>query len=261
MRAAWRRAYSSPRLRPLLAALNGSLGSREATIAAGPLRGLRMHSGSSNVSYLLGASEPAVQEVFTRFVRAGAVVFDVGANVGYFSLLAAKLAGAGGAVFAFEPLPGNVATLRRNASLNPGLAPIEVVPAAVGASGGHAHMASSFGGLTASFVDTGAPGATAVAVVSLDEEVAAGRLPPPDFVKIDVEGAEALVLAGMTHVLESNRPVVLVELHGDKASPLRREVDALLGKAGYEADEIEGEPGSMPHLIARPSKAVVSAAP
>jgi FkbM family methyltransferase len=260
LRAAWRRAYSSPRLRPVLAALNRSLGSRQATIAAGPLRGLRMQPGSSNASYLLGASEPGVQDVFVRHVRRGAVVFDVGANVGYFSLLSAKLAGERGAVFAFEPMPQNLVTLRTNASLNPGLAPIEIIPAAVGAHGGHAHMASSFGGLTASFVDTGTPGATIVPVISLDEEVAGGRLPPPDFVKIDVEGAEALVLAGMARVLESVRPVVLIELHGDGTSPLRRRVDALLVEAAYEADEVEGEPGSMPHLIARSSTAAVSAA-
>jgi SAM-dependent methyltransferase len=87
-------------------------------ILQGPLRGKKWIVGSGNHGYWLGSYEIGKRALFVRSIPVGAVVYDLGANVGYYTLLAAMLAGAEGKVFAFEPLPRNLEYLRRHLVLN-----------------------------------------------------------------------------------------------------------------------------------------------
>ena len=77
-------------------------------ILQGQLRGKKWVVGAGNHSYWLGSYEMHKRQAFEREVKPGMVVFDVGANVGFYSLLAAYLAGEGGKVYAFEPSERNV---------------------------------------------------------------------------------------------------------------------------------------------------------
>jgi hypothetical protein len=81
--------------------------------------------------YWLGTYEPDLQSAMHKLIPAEAVVYDVGANIGYVSLLLARSAGEKGKVYAFEALPSNVDQLRRNVELNGMGARITVVPKAV----------------------------------------------------------------------------------------------------------------------------------
>ncbi|HEV2439644.1 MAG TPA: FkbM family methyltransferase [bacterium] len=154
----------------------------------------------------LGLWEIEAQSIYKRWVARGGTVFDIGASEGDSALLLASLA-APGTVVAFEPDPALRDRLPQNAALNPGLPPFVVLPWFVGARD-----------------DDGR-------TVTLDSVVARGAAPPPQFIKIDVDGGELDVLSGAQLLLAAHKPIVFVEVHG-----LDRERDCLAFFAahGYE---------------------------
>lgn len=167
-------------------------------------------------------------------VKPGSVIWDVGANMGLFSFAAAGLAGAKGRVYSFEPDVMLVSLLRRSARLNPEAAPVEVIPCAVSDSvalvrfniAARSRASNSLAGFGAS--QTGGIRETqTVLTVSLDWM--AERIPPPDVLKIDVEGAELGVFRGAARLLETRRPCIIFESHPES----REEVSTQLLKLGY----------------------------
>jgi FkbM family methyltransferase len=178
-------------------------------IMSGPLRGWRWITGSAPHGCWIGTYERDSQRAFVENIRDGDVVYDIGANAGFFTLLASKLAGRGGTVYAFEPLPRNIGYLQRHVSLND-CANVRIVPRAAAAKSGTmrftiAHNPSQ-GGLSDK-------GELEVGTQTLDDFVAAGSK-PSDFMKIDVEGAESDVLAGASALLRDAHPAILLSTHG-----------------------------------------------
>lgn len=191
---------------------------QDGVIQQGVGKGVRFNTGGTNAGFMLGTSEPGVQEVLRSFVKAGMTVFDVGANVGFLSVIAARLVGTNGRVVCFEPLPGNVERIEHNKRLNE-FSQISVKQMALGAVNGEASFIVSdeptWGKLaSAGSSVVGKVGEISVAVRRLDDIIADDDLPLPDLIKIDVEGAEAEVLAGATETLRLARPLLLIELHG-----------------------------------------------
>jgi len=183
------------------------------------------------------------------------VLWDLGANVGFFSLLGARLAGPDGRVVAWEPVPA-VAAHAREAALRSGLdAQVEVRAGAVGAVAGREELLVAVDESWSHLAARGNVAGTrslSVAVTTLDEVLVAGA-PPPDVVKLDVEGSEADVLRGARRLLAEHRPALVIELHGTAA-----EVCELLDDAGYAAERLDaaGAPRAAPahaHLLARHS--------
>lgn len=167
-------------------------------------------------------------------IKPGSVVWDVGANMGLFSFAAAGLAGPKGHVYSFEPDVTLVSLLRRSARLNPDAAPVQVIPCAVSDSISLAEFniamrsraSNSLAGFGAS--QTGGVRETqTVLTVSLDWM--AERIPPPDVLKIDVEGAELSVFHGAARMLKTRRPIIIFESHREN----REEVSAQLLRLGY----------------------------
>jgi FkbM family methyltransferase len=177
------------------------------------MRGGRWITGASTHGCWIGTYERHNQRLFREHVKPGAVVFDVGANAGFFTLLAARLAGSAGRIFAFEPLPRNLAYLHKHIRLNATAktAEVTVLPIAVAATAGTArfHIAASpsMGSLS-----TGSD--IAVATDTLDRVVRGGIAPPPDFIKMDIEGGEDDALAGATEVLQTPGLVLVLSTHG-----------------------------------------------
>lgn len=204
-------------------------------VLSGELRGARWIVGSATHGSLLGTYEHEVQRRFAELVEPGDVVFDVGAAVGFYTLLASRLVGASGRVVAFEPLPRNLAFLTRHVELN-GAENVGVRAEAVGAHDGTAAFrlaeAAQMGRLSEG-------GEVEVTVARLDTLVLGGELPEPDVVKIDVEGAESAVLEGACEVLERSAPELIVALHG---SEQRRLCLDLLGGHGYRVAPLDGRP-------------------
>jgi FkbM family methyltransferase len=215
---------------------------RPVRILGGPLRGWRWIPAAASHGCWLGTFERAEQDVFARTIRPGDVVYDLGANVGFYTLLAAKLAGPTGRVVAFEPVPRNLGYLRRHLALNH-REDVTVVAAAVSDRSGTARFRDG----PAHTVGTLATdGGYAVDVVALDDYTSS---PAPRVIKIDVEGAEADVLRGAHRVLRTVRPIVLLSTH---STALRLECTALLRDAGYGVAPMGGDQAD---LVATPATA------
>ncbi|MDX6675976.1 MAG: hypothetical protein QOE31_28 [Solirubrobacteraceae bacterium] len=198
-------------------ALLGDLNERVVRIARGAGAGLLFNAAGSMPTYALGTAEPLVQEALASVLRPGMVVYDLGCNVGFFTVIAARAVGPGGRVIAFDALPANVAATRANAALN-GLENVELHAQAVGSYDGPGSFAAGSRSVWGRLDP--AAGDVEVDVVALDGPIAAGELPPPDVIKLDVEGGEADALAGLEHTLREHRPLVFVETHETEA-PVR----------------------------------------
>lgn len=214
-------------------------------IASGPAAGLRFDAGA-DLRFLSGEYERPVQDRIASLVGSGDVCYDVGANLGFFSVLLARLAGPTGAVYAFEPVPQNVALIERNARLNQ-METIKVRNIAVSNRDGSSELllARHVGG--AVLAEAGTPpdlsGRITVRTATLDKLVENGDVPPPTFVKIDVEGAELAVLRGMQRVLREAGPTVVLELDDATEAACEQKVrdcQALLIELGYRIEPIPG---------------------
>ena len=173
-----------------------------------------------------------------EFVEPGSVVWDVGANVGVFTFAAA---GRGAKVVSVEPDPYLGSLLMRSQALNATL-DITLVAAALSgdvgiarlqiASGGRASNAlKEFSGARSQF--NSALAEVVVPTILLDSLIAISG--PPRFVKIDVEGAEAMVLAGAKRLLSEVRPIIIIE----SSEQTRDEVSAQLRRHNYRLFDVE----------------------
>lgn len=230
----WRSAAASRLLDPLARTM------RQGTVVipAGIARGMRIDANGENASYALGTIEPLVQQIFATHIRPGAVVYDIGANIGFFTLAAARLTGPHGRVYAFEPAMSTADRLAANVALND-LVHVEVLRVGVGRNAGRALLVKTDISQTASLYAAGAESVdaadeVAVAVVALDDLVRDGCLAPPAFVKMDIEGAEVEALEGMRGLLAKHRPVMLCEVHGTHAA-----VAAIFEAHGYHVRVVE----------------------
>jgi FkbM family methyltransferase len=204
-------------------------------ILQGRLSGKKWIVGSGEHGYWLGSYEMGKRKAFEDEITPGAVVYDVGANVGYYSLLAAVLSGVEGKVYAFEPLPRNIDYLRKHAAINHFIN-IEIIQAAVSDHSGEAFF--DLGASTA-MGHLAAAGEIKVKMTSLDELLASGQILPPDFIKIDVEGAEYEVLKGAKELLIKHRPVLFLDTHQRTA---HQNTIAFLEELGYTFTILDGKP-------------------
>jgi FkbM family methyltransferase len=172
--------------------------------------------GAVTPGLLSGRYESHLTAVFERYCVPGTTVIDVGANLGYYSLLASRLVGASGRVIALEPNSENCRLLLSSLRLN-GAANVQLFPVAADASAGWAYYSThvgSNGGLIQDADLLSHPG-TVVPTFPLDDLVE-GTV---GFLKMDVEGAEGRVVQGATRIIERDRPIVTTEL---KEEMLRR---------------------------------------
>jgi FkbM family methyltransferase len=178
-----------------------------------------------------------------HLVRPGGVVYDCGANLGLYARFLVGTLGAG-RVVAFEPSPDNRRFLAANLALGGIADRVTVLPMALADEDGMAEFqvddvqtsSGTLSKVTGGMASEGrrnlrlAPLTDQVLCRRLDTVVAEEKLPPPDVIKIDVEGAEALLLRGAAGLLRGRRPDLVVELHG--AEPARA-VLSLLHGFGY----------------------------
>jgi FkbM family methyltransferase len=185
--------------------------------------------------YLEDNYEPDVCRIIEEIVQPGWVCVDVGAHKGYYTLLLAKTVGEQGYVIAFEAHPDNAAVVLRNAMINDYGKRVRVENIAI--SDGSSSRVRLFPGRQRSSAEWNIVGHDVsgnqtepeleVPATSLDAYFSAAQ--PVDFIKIDIEGAEALALSGMRRVLRESQPVVLIEFHDAAGWLGRRE----LFEAGY----------------------------
>ncbi len=185
----------------------------------GPGQGLWLHlNPRTGKTYYEGSGEPEVQEALQRHLRAGMTFYDIGANIGFFSLLAARIVGKEGRVAAFEADPEVATRLREHVARNAfGWITAEEkavwseqrtvyfarIDPATSPDRGLGHVVSATAGDTIQ-----------VSAVSLDEYIR--TQPAPDFLKCDVEGAEVEVFRGAQRLLKEKSPGIICEMHSEE---------------------------------------------
>jgi FkbM family methyltransferase len=244
--------------------LAAPVGLTQVKIAAGDLAGYSILLDMQvEKDYWLGTYEPELQDAVREWIQPGAVIYDVGANIGYVSLLLAKAAGETAKVYAFEALPENAERWCKNMALNQLEAHLSLFAGAVtqetgpvrflvNASGGMGKAAGSAGRQDKYMSEVNVPG------ISLDDFVYEQGNPSPQVVKMDIEGGEVLALPGMKRVLAQARPLLLLELHGPESNRLAWET---LKSAGYRLFWMRHGYPEIPSFEAMGWKAYVMARP
>lgn len=217
VKAVSRSQFMGPRQKKVFNRLADLFRSGDQTIANGVGKGLRFNAGGTCAGYVLGTNDPEVQKALAGLVKPGDVFYDVGANVGFLSVLAGRLIGPSGRIVAFEPFPNNVKCLTHNLEINE-FKNSEVHAVAVGERDG-----------TAGFMVTEESGLGKLAGYERDHDVIQDKIdvpirtldglheekkfPPPTVIKIDVEGAEVEVLNGARHTIADAKPLLFIEIH------------------------------------------------
>ena len=220
-------------------------GLSKVSIAAGGIEGLEMNLDlQSEKDYWLGTYESELQEAIEDWVKPGHIIYDIGANIGYITLLFAKRTGSEGHVYAFEALPANVNRLSSNIEVNNYQERVTIIEAAVqdrtgsseflvGPSHGMGKVQGSAGRNSFEYDNK-----IQVDGVSIDDFIDNSNNPPPDIIKIDIEGGEVLALPGMNKLLKERHPIVFIELHGSEAAQVSWDV---MKTAGYGFSQMESQ--------------------
>ena len=227
----------------------------------GALAGYRMSIDWNRFrSFIYGTWEPEVIGAVTATIKSGMTVVDIGAHIGYYTLLFAKCVGPNGRVVAFEPLPVNFELLKRNIQLNE-LPYVQTFSQAVFSRNeeiiltvpddlphsGDASVYHSRG--TKQF---------RVPAIALDTFCDSSGL-RPDILKMDVEGAEYEALLGAAETIAKCHPKLLIELHHFDGNLAAHPVPGLLASWGYRIQWIERSEMTS-HILATPASAQSEAA-
>ncbi len=192
--------------------------------------------------------EPEDSKFFQDAIQPTDICFDVGGNVGFFAMLMASRASQG-KVHVFEPIPLNAALIRTNAELN-GFTNVSVQNVAVGDTEGTVQFSISVDSAYSSMKATGRSNeerSLDVPLRTLDAYIAEAGVPRVDVMKVDVEGAEGMVIGGATKLLsdKDRRPrLVLLELYEPNLKPFGTNVETIVNQmiaVGYTAKVHNGK--------------------
>lgn len=178
-------------------------------ILQGKLKGKKWIVGSSTHGCWLGSYEYEKQKLFEKEIKPGMAVYDIGSNVGFYTLLASQLVGEQGSVYAFEPVPRNIFFLKKHLQINK-VKNVRVIGKAVTTN--ESTVQFSLGSdCSSGFVSK--DGSISVDSVSLDKFIEQGN-PLPDLIKMDIEGGEYLALQGAENILKKSKPIIFLATHG-----------------------------------------------
>jgi FkbM family methyltransferase len=222
------------------------------------------------------AYEAQYVEALRKIIKQDQTVFDIGANIGFYSVLFSGWVGPNGRVIAYEPDPDNLKLLRRNLELN-NCRNVVVRPVALAAQSGNeifsidpvTHMTGHLGaGATyaATIFGNSKENLISVPTSTLDEEVT--RFGAPDIIKMDIEGGEYDALRGGAALLQTDRPIIVSEMNTwgaqtalDDAAP--RQPATLLSEHNYSLwnldSGLEAGPDSIPWMVIATPKEMDSA--
>lgn len=203
-------------------------------ILQGPGSGLKWIAGSYTHGCWLGSYEFEKQQVLPSLVKPGDVVYDIGAHVGYFTIICAKLVGPTGQVVAFEPFPENHEYVLRHVALNH-LTNVVPVQAAVGAKNGTMSFEAGWHSATGR-TSSGGSGTLRFKVVELIEFMRTNAVRAPNLIKMDIEGAEEEVIPSIIDFMVENKVKLLMSTHSDA---ITGKLATLLASRGYRVEPLQ----------------------
>jgi FkbM family methyltransferase len=236
------------RIDPLARLVRGTLnraaptGLTEVTVAAGGAAGLKMRLDLQlEKDYWLGTYETDLQAAIADLIQPDRattpeIAYDIGANIGFVTLLLAQRIEESGQIFAFEALPDNLERLRTHVEINGLASRVHLIPKAVAAASKPVRFLVGPSGAMGKTEESagradGHQESLKVSGISLDDFVYRDGNPPPQVIKMDIEGGEVLALKGMQRLLAEAHPLILLELHGPEAARVAWET---LTAAGYQ---------------------------
>lgn len=228
-------------LNPLVEYVGRRITAKEWIIKHGVGKGLKFHPGEGVLpGQLIGTTDLEEQYVLAKHLNPGDVFYDIGANIGFYSTIAARLVGSNGHVYAFEPFSQSAQAARKNAAINH-FDNVTVIVTAVSSRSGIIFLDTE-GPSTRHFSVSGdcAQGRLKIKAITIDDFLETSAARPPNLVMIDVEGAELDVLQGMMRTLRSHRPVLMVEVHW-LGTEFTRYVREHLEPLGYTGMALNGE--------------------
>jgi FkbM family methyltransferase len=207
-------------------------------ILQGPSRGMKWIARSSVNSCWLGSYEFQKQKSIMKYLRPGMTAYDIGAHVGFYTLLFYNIVKPDGRVYAFEPLPENITMLKKHLTLNK-MDNVVIEPVAVSNNNKEISFYKNTSTYKGNIVKKDAKSIDVVKFLSttIDHYVYEEKNNPPDFVKMDIEGAELLALAGMIRVLQEKKPIIFLALHGEEVA---KECCKILTRHQYTISDLEG---------------------
>lgn len=209
-----------------------------------------------NTFYYYGYCEANLTNYFLHNIKPGCVFLDVGAHVGFYTMLSSDLVGSNGQVHSFEPTPWTFGLLKKNTI---GLSNVTLNNVAASDSSGMISF-SDYGPGYGAFNSAHPKGASAfikrkaitvdAPTISIDNYCEKKGI-KPDIIKLDAEGIEHIILQGMTRILsDSKRPIITLEVAGGKRwfENTKKSFDLLLAH-GYKAYEITNDGSVVPHTL------------
>ncbi len=242
---------------------------QEVTITGGDLAGYTLKLDPTGVWQHEMISGEYDHELFTYLKSLSLdskVIYDIGAHICYHSLAFATYVGDTGHVYAFEPNPANITRGNEIIALNPTLSSrITTFNAALSDKPGSTTFLSTDdiegGTSTGGFIDDASTlwereryvdkvgfKTTTVALETIDGMIADGRMKPPHILKVDVEGAEQLVLSGATATLAAHHPIIIIEFHSIFSAYSCMDI---LQKYGYTSELLKREPDGRVMIVAK----------
>ena len=232
---------------------SGAAGWTEAAFVLGPAdanpsprlvsidRRTRLWVPSSWESAIAAVHEKAALAAAATMIRKDAVIYDIGANLGLYSILLSRIAGPGSQVYCIEANPVALYFLQANLALNR-VPRFEILPLALLGTATTTEFRVNYRnllvGIAGPLSHLGKPGhVIGVSAAPLDDLIDRHNLRPPDFIKMDIEGAEVHAIAGMRKTIARHRPAIVMELHGQAAA--RGTLDAIDWE-GYTFQEVSG---------------------
>ena len=196
-------------------------------ILKGPLRGYKLIIGApagsgKGISIIFNRSEPERLKIAKELISKNFICFDIGANVGIYSLLFSRYSRL---IYAFEPFPRNLSFLYRMVKLNK-IENVIIVPCAVADNDGLSWFQEAHSNAEGRLKTSGSQPVT---VIALDTFIKKSKI-NPNLLKIDVEVAELSVLKGSKELLYNSKPIILIETHVDT---IKKKCFEFLRQMGY----------------------------
>jgi FkbM family methyltransferase len=211
----WLRSRLAPLLKHLVSADTAAI----VTVPTGPLHDVKLavYRDTPNYYWLDDRYEAETIAFLREYAKQGAIVADIGAHIGFYTLLLSRYVGGTGTVLALEPDPANLVRLRQNLKIN-SINNVRVIDRAAAATTCTLYF-DARGHTTSQLVSDEALPESAIQVrtVSLDELFCQEHTKIPSLLKIDVEDYEAAVLQGGKQFLSQNRPTLLLEIHSKQS--------------------------------------------